>query len=80
MAGGDGTHLKKKSNGQLVKPDGQVIDGQDPNSNTAQLPNSGGVMFSALGKELSDASPYAKTHAERMKSHSDDEEKVAADH
>lgn len=75
MRSGKSTHLKKHSNEPSVKSDGQVIEGQDPNRNAAQLLNSGGMMASALGKELSDTSPYAKTHAERMKSQSDDEEK-----
>lgn len=54
---------------------GQVIEGQDPAS---QLPNSDGQMFSALGRELSDQSPYAKSHAERTKGGSGDsvDEKV----
>ncbi|GAB7355382.1 hypothetical protein MBLNU459_g5903t1 [Dothideomycetes sp. NU459] len=69
----DGTHLRKKGGDQ-----GQLLEGQDPNA-AATLPNSGGHMMSALGKELSDTSPYAKTHAERMKSQSDDEEKNASD-
>lgn len=38
--------------------------GQDPQN----LPHSGGHMQSAIGKELSDDSPYTKSHAERTKS------------
>lgn len=40
-----------------------MLIGQDP----TQMPNSGGALQSALGKELSDDSPYAKTHAERTR-------------
>ena len=35
------------------------------------LPHSGGHLMSSLGKELSDTSPYAQSHAERTKSASD---------
>lgn len=38
-----------------------------------QLPSPNGVMMSSFGKELSDSSPYAKTHAERTRSEQDEE-------
>lgn len=64
-----GDKHRRESQGTLV--------GQDPNASTAggvkPLPNSSGHMMSAFGKELSDDSPYAKTHAERMQSNSDEE-------
>lgn len=46
-----------------------TIVGTDPN----HLPHSGNPMMSAVGKELSDDSIYAKSHAERTKTN---EEKV----
>lgn len=53
----------------------EVVNGIDPMH--AQLPQSGVGMMSALGKELSDDGPYAKTHKERTKSQeSSSEEKV----
>jgi formate/nitrite transporter len=51
--------------------DGTTIVGQDPYGNGAQqcpmvaYGHGNGQMMSALAKELSDASPWAKTHAER---------------
>lgn len=55
--------------------EGKVIDGVDPTQ--AQLPQSESGMMSALGRELSDDGPYAKTHKERTKSQeSSGDEKV----
>lgn len=47
----------------------EAIIGTDPN----HLPHSGNALASAVGKELSDDSIYAKSHAERTKTN---EEKV----
>lgn len=49
-----------------------TLIGKDPD----HLPHSGGHMMSSLGKELSDQSPYAKSHAERQKGEKGDDEKV----
>lgn len=69
MRSGSGKDHKRHSEGTLI--------GRDPNGDQKvgheDLPHSGGQMMSSLGRELSDTSPYAKTHAERMKSDSEDE-------
>lgn len=41
-----------------------TIMGTDPD----HLPHSGANLQSSIGKELSDSSPYAQSHAERVKS------------
>lgn len=43
--------------------EGETLVGLDPN----HLPNSGGYLMSGIGQELHDASPYAKSYAERAK-------------
>ncbi|KAK3075921.1 hypothetical protein LTR53_008433 [Teratosphaeriaceae sp. CCFEE 6253] len=57
-----------------------TIDGVDPAEQglRQRLPQPGYQMMSALGKELSDDSPYVKKHAERVKQEreSSSEEKV----
>jgi len=45
-----------------------TIEGQDPYAAPPELPSSGSQITSAIGRELSDDSPYTKTHAERVKS------------
>ena len=47
--------------------DSDTIHGQDPAEHKAS-PRPVGMLMSGLGHELSDHSPYAKTHAERMRS------------
>ena len=47
-----------------------IIEGQDPYAKQPELPHSGSQIVSAFGQELSDDSPYTKTHAERVKSRS----------
>lgn len=55
------------------RSDSQTIIGKDPD----HLPHSAGHMMSAIGKELSDDSPYTKPHAERKRLDSEQEnEKV----
>lgn len=49
--------------GTRTRNEGQ-IEGVDP-SNPPVLPESSGKMQSGIGAELSDDSPYAKSHAER---------------
>lgn len=66
MRGGRGTRDRQRSE--------QTIVGQDVGPH--DLPHSSGHMMSAIGRELSDDSPYAKSHAERVKSGSSSEEKV----
>ncbi|TKA81194.1 hypothetical protein B0A55_02634 [Friedmanniomyces simplex] len=43
------------------------VDPEEEQQEQRQLPQSGSQMMSAIGRELSDDSPYAKTHAERVK-------------
>lgn len=40
----------------------ETIMGTDP----SHLPNSSSHLVSAIGRELSDDSPYAKTHSQRV--------------
>lgn len=56
---------------------GETLQGQDPHANAQQLPQSSGHLMSGIGMELSDSSPYTKSHSERTKGQNDDEEKVA---
>jgi len=61
--------------GEGSEGEGRVINGLDPMQ--TQTPQPGGGMMSALGKELSDDGPYAKTHKERTRSQeSSSDEKV----
>lgn len=52
--------------------DQTMIHGHDPTDRNA-LPHSAGHMMSGLGAELSDDSPYTKTHAERIRSESSED-------
>lgn len=54
---------------------GKTIHGQDPTAKDL-LPHSAGHLMSGIGHELSDDSPYAKTHAERVRSTSSEKEKA----
>ncbi|KAK4963973.1 hypothetical protein LTR28_004207, partial [Elasticomyces elasticus] len=61
--------------------EGQVTEGLAPNDDEDgklvgqdSLPHWGGQLTSGIGKELGDISPYAKTHAERMKGGSSTED------
>lgn len=83
-AGGPMRNGKDSKSKQRHQSEDGTLVGRDPYSGGeqtppqdqhTQLPNSGARMVSALGKELSDSSPYAKTHAERTRSN-DVEEKV----
>lgn len=49
--------------------EGETLVGLDPN----HLPNSGGYLMSGIGQELHDASPYAKSYAERAKTKEEEE-------
>lgn len=49
--------------------EGETLVGLDPN----HLPNSGGHLMSGIGQELHDASPYAKSYAERAKMKEEEE-------
>ena len=77
-AGGPMRNTKEPN--QRDESQGTLI-GQDPfaqsrttgHDDIKHLPHPSGQMASALGKELSDHSRYAKTHAERMKTESEEE-------
>ncbi|KAK4990145.1 hypothetical protein LTR50_002775 [Elasticomyces elasticus] len=69
---------RKKKKGER---EGQVTEGLAPNDDEDDklvgqdsLPHSGAQLTSGIGKELGDISPYAKTHAERMKGGSSTED------
>lgn len=57
-----------------------VIEGQDPSADTPNgavgSPMRSGHLMSSLAKDLSDNTPYAKTHAERMAEQNGTNEKV----
>jgi len=63
--------IRQQSTGDEMIIEGQEYDPSNPQPK--HLPNSNGQMQSAIGRELSDTSPYAKTHAERMRDKEQDE-------
>lgn len=79
-AGGPMRNPKSGKHDKNSESEGSTLIGQDPykreeaeGEQIKQLPHSGGQLVSGIGKEFNDDSPYAKTHAERMKSNEDEE-------
>lgn len=71
-----GPMRRTKSEQEKAVKDGSdegTIEGQDPyeGQQQTQTVHSPGPVMSAIGHELSDSSPYAKTYAQRMKEASD---------
>jgi len=62
-AGGPIRPAEKERGAPHTNEHSDVLIGTDPN----HLPNSSGHLSSAIGKDLSDDSPYAKSHVERRK-------------
>ncbi|KAK0846676.1 hypothetical protein LTR03_006757 [Friedmanniomyces endolithicus] len=68
-AGGPMRRTQTEKDRDTSHQNGGTIHGLDPEEQQGQrqLPQSGTQMMSSIGRELSDDSPYAKTHAERVK-------------